>query len=86
MLRYMTIHRKRGKEGMEGGGILPGFEGIGVHDCWKGYWAYRCEHGLCNAHVLRELTEGVIERTGQEWARGMTIRNERGGRMVSGEA
>jgi transposase len=70
MLTYMRIHRKRGNEGMEGGGILPIFEGIGVHDCWKAYWVYSCEHALCNAHVLRELT-GVVERTGQGWAEGM---------------
>jgi transposase len=55
---------------MEAGGILPGFEGVAVHDCWKTYWAYECVHALCNAHLLRELT-GVIERTGQEWAEGM---------------
>jgi transposase len=55
---------------MEAGGILPGFKGIGVHDCWAAYWVYGCAHALCNAHVLRELT-GVIERTGQEWANRM---------------
>jgi transposase len=70
MFTYMRIHRKRGKEGMEAGGILPGFKGIGVHDCWAAYWVYGCGHALCNAHVLRELI-GVIERTGQEWANGM---------------
>jgi transposase len=31
---------------------------------------YECAHALCNAHVLRELI-GVIEQTGQGWARRM---------------
>jgi transposase len=70
MYTYLTIHRKRGKEGMDSGGILPGFTGIGVHDCWAAYWVYGCTHALCNAHVLRELT-GVLEGTGQEWANRM---------------
>jgi transposase len=70
LLTYLTIHRKRGKEGMDAGGILPTFTGVAVHDCWKPYWLYRCVHALCNAHILRELI-GVIEQTGQGWARRM---------------
>jgi transposase len=64
---YLTIHRKRGKEAMEAMGILPGFTGIGVHDCFKAYWIYECIHALCNAHLLRELV-GIGENTGQQWA------------------
>jgi transposase len=70
LLTYLTIHRRRGKEGMDAGGILPEFEGIAVHDCWAAYWVYECVHALCNAHVLRELI-GVVEGTGQGWAEGM---------------
>jgi transposase len=70
MLTFLKIHRKRGNEGMEAGGVLPEFRGVAVHDFWKAYWLYQCAHGLCNAHMLRELT-GVIERTGQAWAQGM---------------
>jgi transposase len=64
---YLQIHQRRGTEAMEGIGILPGYEGIAVHDCWESYWAYQCTHALCNAHLLRELI-GIKENTGQEWA------------------
>jgi transposase len=66
----LTIHRKRGKEGMDAGGVLSTFAGAAVHDCWKPYWVYQCVHALCNAHLIRELT-GVIEQTGQGWAERM---------------
>jgi transposase len=62
-----TVHPKRGKEGMEAGGVLPHFDGVVVHDGLKTYWQYECGHGLCNAHIVRELTF-VNEREGQAWA------------------
>lgn len=52
---YQTIDRKRGKEGIERNGVLPGFEGVAVHDCWGSYFKFDVEHGLCCAHILREL-------------------------------
>jgi transposase len=52
---------------MEGIGILPGFEGIAVHDFRESYWGYPCRHTLCNAHLLRGLI-GIKENTGQGWA------------------
>ena len=67
LLTYLTIHKKRGKTAMDAAGILSGFKGIAVHDCWKPYWAYICLHALCNAHLLRELI-GILENTKQEWA------------------
>ena len=36
-----------------------------VHDCWKPYWQLDCEHALCNAHLLRELT--FPHETSQRW-------------------
>src|ERR1700690_74243 len=51
-----TIHAKRGQEAMDEAGILPQFQGIGIHDHWFPYFAYeQITHGLCNAHNLREL-------------------------------
>lgn len=56
-LTYQTINTKRGQAGMEDNGVLPGFEGIAVHDCWSPYWKYDgITHAVCNAHLLRELT------------------------------
>ena len=37
-------------------GIAPDPIAQPVHDHWKPYFGYACQHGLCNAHHLRELT------------------------------
>ena len=42
-------------------GILLEFKGIAVHDGWKSYNGYECDHALCNAHLQRELTTGIEE-------------------------
>ena len=67
-LTCQTISARRGQEGMEGNGVLPGFRGIGVHDCWKPYWKYELAgHAVCCAHLLRELT-GIEEfQPDHEW-------------------
>lgn len=53
---YQTVDESRGTIGMDQAGILPYFDGIAVHDCWKPYWKYgNLEgHGVCCAHLLRE--------------------------------
>ena len=69
-LTYYFAHSKRGSEAMDAMGILPGYTGIATHDFWKPYHKYQCQHSLCNAHLLRELT-GVCENTDQLWPRMM---------------
>jgi transposase len=53
----VTVHPRRGKEGMDAAGVLPAFAGIACHDAWKPYDGYDgvAGHALCNAHLLREL-------------------------------
>ena len=66
---YLGLHRKRGTAGMEQSGVLPKFKGIAVHDCWASYWNYPdIQHGVCGAHLLRELTGIVENHPAQKWA------------------
>jgi transposase len=68
-LTFYAPHKKRGHEAMEEIGVLPRFGGRAVHDGLTSYWQYeQCQHALCNAHHLRELTF-VEEQLGQAWAR-----------------
>jgi transposase len=67
-LRHYALQAKRGSEATQEIGILPSFGGVAVHDGWSAYRAYdKCQHALCNAHHLRELTF-VEEEHKQEWA------------------
>lgn len=61
------VDDKRGQDAMDAMGVLPKFNGVLCHDHWKPYFRYGCEHSLCNAHHLRELTFAEdIEH--QKWA------------------
>jgi len=64
------LHARRGKEAMDDLGILPHYTGCAVHDHWKSYFTFSCEHSLCNAHHLRELTY-LAEQEKQAWAKPM---------------
>ena len=65
------LHKKRGQEAMEDIGILPKYGGIIVHDCWGSYLLYEnLRHGLCGAHLLREL-KFVEDSTKDKWATNM---------------
>lgn len=65
-LTHYAIHPARGAQALQDIGILEDFTGVSVHDGWQSYWQYDCGHGLCNVHVLRELTF-VEEEQHQVW-------------------
>ena len=67
---HYQVHEKRGQIAMDEIGILPNFEGKAVHDGFKSYNQYECEHYLCNAHHLRELVF-IHEQLHQSWAEKM---------------
>jgi transposase len=71
-LTYYFVQSKRGHDAIDEMEILPQFQGKAIHDGWKSYQHYNCEHFLCNAHHLRELMF-MWEQYQQPWAIGMLI-------------
>jgi transposase len=65
---YMFVHKKRGGEALQSEeSLLKDFRNRAVHDCWEPYFGFeQCQHSLCGAHLLRELTN-LIEN-GCKWA------------------
>ena len=67
-LTFYAVHPKRGRAAMDAIGVVPAFRGRAVHDGLTSYGRYKdCQHALCNAHHLREVTF-VAEHLGQSWA------------------
>ena len=66
-LTYYAVHPKRGQDAMREIGILSAFSGRLIHDCWASYFTLiNCLHGLCNAHILREL-QFIVDQYDQTW-------------------
>ncbi len=70
LLTWYYAHKRRGCEAMDAAGILSEYRGCAVHDFWKSYFDYDCDHALCNSHLLRELTF-LWEEQKQKWAKEM---------------
>jgi len=69
-LTWYGVHKKRGGEAIKYFALLPCFAGRLIHDCLSAYFELKCAHGLCNAHLLRELTF-LDEVVHQKWAKRM---------------
>jgi len=69
-LTWYFAHKRRGREAMDTADILPDFRGRAVHDFWRSYLKYDCDHAFCNAHLLRELIF-LWEEQNQQWAKTM---------------
>ena len=67
LVTWYGIHAKRGQEAIAAFGLLLVYKGTLIHDCWASYLELSCGHGLCNGHILRELTF-VHEELHQIWA------------------
>lgn len=71
VLTCFMIHAKRGFEALEDMGLLRDYQGKIIHDFWSSYYRYgQCQHFLCNAHLLRDLTY-LHEEMDQAWAKDM---------------
>ena len=67
-----SLHKKRGREGLDQLGLLEEFFQVLVHDCFGPYFTYEgIVHALCNAHLLRELL-AVAETEHFVWVTEMT--------------
>jgi|SRR5579863_1311175 len=62
-----SLQPKRGSTGIDAAGILNKRHGWSIHDAWQPYFKYAVQHGLCNAHHVRELTF-MAEQYHQQWA------------------
>jgi transposase len=65
---YLFVHAKRGKKAMSSEkSVLKDFTGRAIHDCLAAYFEFaRAKHGLCNAHLIRELQALMEEKC--QWA------------------
>ncbi len=66
-LTLLDWHQKRGREAMNAIGILSNYQGKMMHDRLSSYDIYPCQHRLCKAHLIRDLTY-VEEVEKQKWA------------------
>jgi transposase len=63
---YWSHHR--GQKAHRADGLLPGYQGIVMHDAYRSYFLYAFVHALCNAHLLRELQAIYETDQSQRWA------------------
>jgi transposase len=69
-LTHYGYDARRGRAAMDEINILPRFRGTCVHDGWLSYTYYeKCQHALCGAHLLRELTYfSELDERRKRWA------------------
>jgi transposase len=69
-LTHYGCDARRGRGAIDEIDILPGFSGTLVHDGWLSYTYYKkCQHALCGAHLLRELTYFTeLDERRKRWA------------------
>ena len=70
LLTYYFVDSKRGAQAMDKINILNDFKGRAIHDFWSAYFNYDCDHGMCNAHILRELVF-LYEQYDKTWSKDM---------------
>jgi transposase len=69
LFTYLFVHAKRGKQALQSSfSLIKDFKNWAIHDCWQSYFDFKdLKHGLCNAHILREL-HALIEND-SSWAK-----------------
>jgi transposase len=83
-LTWYGVSRKRGIEAIQHFAVLTRFSGRLIHDCLAAYFQLHCRHGLCNAHLLRELLF-LADVQKQSWAKDMFLLLRRMHRAVQSQ-
>ncbi len=69
LLTLLVAHRSRGQTAIDDAGVLAKMEGTLVHDRAAMYWNYAGNrHGLCVAHLCRDLAGIATHRRHKAWA------------------
>jgi transposase len=70
---FTLIHASvtRGGDAIDEAGVLRGYRGVVVHDRLAMYWKLKAKHGLCGAHLLRDLADVALVATQTAWAAGL---------------
>ena len=70
---FTLIHASvtRGSDAIDEAGVLRGYRGVVVHDRLAMYWKLKAKHGVCAAHLLRDLADVAIGVTQTAWAAGL---------------
>jgi transposase len=70
---FTLIHASvtRGGDAIDEAGVLRGYRGVVVHDRLAMYWKLKARHGLCGAHLLRDLADVAGVATQTAWAAGL---------------
>ena len=66
---YYYWSKHRGQKAHQADGLLPGYDGILMHDADRAYFVHTYKHALCNAHLLRELQTIYETDQSQRWPR-----------------
>ncbi|MGH2393573.1 MAG: IS66 family transposase [Candidatus Limnocylindria bacterium] len=70
---FTLIHASvtRGGDAIDEAGVLRGYRGVVIHDRLAMYWKLKAKHGLCGAHLLRDLADVAGVATQSAWAAGL---------------
>ncbi len=70
---FTLIHASvtRGGDAIDEAGVLRGYRGVVIHDRLAMYWKLKARHGLCGAHLLRDLADVAGVATQTAWAAGL---------------
>jgi transposase len=68
LLTLLSLQEGRGKDSIQGSGIIAKFTGWLMHDFLAGYMSFdNCLHTFCKSHLMRELVF-IFEVHHQQWA------------------